>query len=603
MFGADGLRGLAGSCVLRFHSGRGGARSISHFVSCWFPASGLGFESGQGRPTGLLTSEQENSSSSFVLCGMVRTSTQTKRPAISGEWNKDDICRLGPDEFMQRCHIERKIGSGGFAEVYKGSFDGRRVAFKVLRSSKHTREALFMFMQEAKALKTCSHSHIVKFVKLVLVPQGVLAQSDGQRWAICLELLEGGPLSKLVARQLCSPGKSLYSDYQAVQWCRQVAAALAYLHKREAPVLHRDVKLDNIMLTRQSKNSPWTAKLGDFGLHVTLDACRQPVLRKSASCPSVQDFMSSFSQQGGVNDIASLQAASSLPLRLRTHNGAQGSSLGEFCRLRPSTTSGLLTPASPLCRAASMTEIYSSNFAQPAFENELEMPAAFRRFSLHSSYGSGSTGVGPLQSMVQFAYGTRPICGQAMSVEVAESLEDAVVFEDLLSGGKGLSAEKESMRHKTKQVDEVDDPDEELRFNLTGRTGSCVYMAPEVYRREPYNHKVDVFSFGAIMYELLSRSLLALDEISKGEGAERYAERVASGYRPDAWASSIPKDLWAIIQSCWHSDPFQRPNMQGLLAQLDEWLASHACTTSPKVQRMADVLDDEPVQRCGCVIS
>ena len=36
----------------------------------------------------------------------------------------------------------------------------------------------------------------------------------------------------------------------------------------------------------------------------------------------------------------------------------------------------------------------------------------------------------------------------------------------------------------------------------TGTTGSCVYMAPEVHLLQPYNEKVDVFSFGVMMYEV-----------------------------------------------------------------------------------------------------
>jgi serine/threonine protein kinase len=39
-------------------------------------------------------------------------------------------------------------------------------------------------------------------------------------------------------------------------------------------------------------------------------------------------------------------------------------------------------------------------------------------------------------------------------------------------------------------------------YALTGATGSLGYMAPEVYRRQQYNHKADVFSFGVLLWEL-----------------------------------------------------------------------------------------------------
>lgn len=44
--------------------------------------------------------------------------------------------------------------------------------------------------------------------------------------------------------------------------------------------------------------------------------------------------------------------------------------------------------------------------------------------------------------------------------------------------------------------------DLEDKFKLTGETGSYRYMAPEVFRHEPYNNKVDVYSFSMIIYQL-----------------------------------------------------------------------------------------------------
>eukprot|EP00798_Chlamydomonas_sp_ICE-L_P001273 gene1273-32623_t len=57
----------------------------------------------------------------------------------------------------------------------------------------------------------------------------------------------------------------------------------------------------------------------------------------------------------------------------------------------------------------------------------------------------------------------------------------------------------------------------DLAFNLTGMTGSIFYMAPEVYLRQPYNEKADVFSFGVVLYELFSSSLLALECMTQAD--------------------------------------------------------------------------------------
>ncbi|KXZ55607.1 hypothetical protein GPECTOR_2g1157 [Gonium pectorale] len=93
----------------------------------------------------------------------------------------------------------------------------------------------------------------------------------------------------------------------------------------------------------------------------------------------------------------------------------------------------------------------------------------------------------------------------------------------------------------------------QMTFNLTGQCGSVCYMAPEVARLLPYNQKADVYSYGCIMYEVLTRQLLS-DGLVDGDadGAMEYLGRVAwSGWRPDLPAS-MPKELRLLVSLCWH---------------------------------------------------
>lgn len=62
------------------------------------------------------------------------------------------------------------------------------------------------------------------------------------------------------------PGRTSYSNAQALGWALDVAQALEYLHMRCPAVLHRDVKSANIMLA--DEGGSMVAKLSDFGLHV-----------------------------------------------------------------------------------------------------------------------------------------------------------------------------------------------------------------------------------------------------------------------------------------------------------------------------------------------
>jgi serine/threonine protein kinase len=58
-------------------------------------------------------------------------------------------------------------------------------------------------------------------------------------------------------------------------------------------------------------------------------------------------------------------------------------------------------------------------------------------------------------------------------------------------------------------------------YKLTGRTGSIPYMAPEVMLCKKYNHKVDVYSFGILLWELF-----ALKIPCKGFNNYDYIEKV-----------------------------------------------------------------------------
>lgn len=83
------------------------------------------------------------------------------------------------------------------------------------------------------------------------------------------ELVEGGTLKKLVMSQMMTPGSSLYSTRDAVRWCLNIADALTYIHSVKPQIIHRDLKLENILLTSvgsSTDRSKQEAKLADFGL-------------------------------------------------------------------------------------------------------------------------------------------------------------------------------------------------------------------------------------------------------------------------------------------------------------------------------------------------
>ncbi len=59
----------------------------------------------------------------------------------------------------------------------------------------------------------------------------------------------GGTLKKLVSTQMSEPHRRVYTNADALRWAVQLADALAYLHQANPIVIHRDLKLENILLT------------------------------------------------------------------------------------------------------------------------------------------------------------------------------------------------------------------------------------------------------------------------------------------------------------------------------------------------------------------
>ena len=56
----------------------------------------------------------------------------------------------------------------------------------------------------------------------------------------------------------------------------------------------------------------------------------------------------------------------------------------------------------------------------------------------------------------------------------------------------------------------------EVTYRMTGETGSCMYMSPEVHRCEPYNEKTDVYSFGVMLFEVFSRTMMVTLTVNPG---------------------------------------------------------------------------------------
>ncbi|AFW94813.1 serine/threonine protein kinase [Anabaena sp. 90] len=151
--------------------------------------------------------------------------------------------------------IKRAIGGGGFGETYlaEDTEENRLVVIKTLNREQREKpdfaERQKRFRKEALDLSKCYHPHIVQVYDNF--------PEDGL-WAIVMEHIDGDDLAAYVENYTAENG--YLSETEALRYIDQIGQALECVHERK--LLHRDVKPNNILLRRESKE----AVLIDFGL-------------------------------------------------------------------------------------------------------------------------------------------------------------------------------------------------------------------------------------------------------------------------------------------------------------------------------------------------
>jgi len=159
---------------------------------------------------------------------------------------------IAPGTRLGSYEIVALIGAGGMGEVYRAR-DARLerdVAIKVLpATAADNADRLQRFAQEARATAALNHPHILAVHDI--------GAENGVHYVVS-ELLEGESLRSVLERGPLPPRK-------AIEYAAHVARGLAAAHERH--VVHRDLKPDNIFITRDGR-----AKILDFGLARILHA-------------------------------------------------------------------------------------------------------------------------------------------------------------------------------------------------------------------------------------------------------------------------------------------------------------------------------------------
>ncbi len=152
----------------------------------------------------------------------------------------------------KRYELIEKIAEGGMARVYRGRdlLLKRTVAVKVLKDQM-TGDAAFIrrFEREAQSAAALSHPHIVSIYDV--------GEQDGIYFMV-MEYVDGKNLKEYIR------AKGRLPVHEAIRIARQIGEALEEAHK--AGVVHRDIKPQNILFSREGK-----VKVTDFGIAIAGD--------------------------------------------------------------------------------------------------------------------------------------------------------------------------------------------------------------------------------------------------------------------------------------------------------------------------------------------
>ncbi|XP_059489439.1 serine/threonine-protein kinase WNK3-like isoform X2 [Neocloeon triangulifer] len=170
-----------------------------------------------------------------------------------GENDEDEGKAVAVSPDTRFLKFDEEIGRGSFKTVYRGldTVAGVAVAWCELQEKKLNKNERMRFREEAEMLKGLQHPNIVRFYDYWEV-----AQTKRKYIVLVTELMTSGTLKAYLRRFKKVNPKVVKS------WCRQILKGLLFLHSRSPPIIHRDLKCDNIFIS----GNTGSVKIGDLGL-------------------------------------------------------------------------------------------------------------------------------------------------------------------------------------------------------------------------------------------------------------------------------------------------------------------------------------------------
>eukprot|EP01119_Soliformovum_irregulare_P019265 TRINITY_DN6056_c0_g1_i4.p1 TRINITY_DN6056_c0_g1~~TRINITY_DN6056_c0_g1_i4.p1 ORF type:complete len:567 (+),score=148.63 TRINITY_DN6056_c0_g1_i4:38-1738(+) len=183
-------------------------------------------------------------SSPFNSAAIRSTSSEQLRTLLDSQKYGSEVDSGFIEIGIQDIEYKKELGSGTSGTVYSGLYLNKQVALKTLKatSDKEVQE----FIKEFHVLSRIKSPYFTEFYGAVIEPEIVMV----------MELCRRGSLFDLLQSQSVE-----WNWARTLQSMRDMTLGLATLHHWKPPILHRDIKSKNFVVS-----SDWTVKLCDFGL-------------------------------------------------------------------------------------------------------------------------------------------------------------------------------------------------------------------------------------------------------------------------------------------------------------------------------------------------
>ncbi|MFI5041985.1 MAG: serine/threonine-protein kinase, partial [Acidimicrobiales bacterium] len=191
--------------------------------------------------------------------------------------------RHHPGELIDRYEILDSLGEGAYAETYKAldTRSGDTVVLKMPNPNLFADPGLFQrYRRESDIARKLDHPG---------VQRGVDGGDTRTEPYLVLEYIEGDNLRRVLRK-----GPDVLPVDTVIDWGRQLARAIAYLHSQG--IVHRDLKPENVLVTADGH-----LKIADFGTAM-LEGARRLTWKHLSESLGTPDYMSPEQVQGERGD-------------------------------------------------------------------------------------------------------------------------------------------------------------------------------------------------------------------------------------------------------------------------------------------------------------